>query len=118
MLIWQFCTALLIAAVALFWGFDAGLSALAGGLVCWLPNMYFAFRAFRYRGARAARQIVRSFYAGAAGKLILSMALFAIVFIKMQSVNPPALFAGFIGVQMLGLLVPLLVGLRERRGAA
>lgn len=115
MLGWQLVVALGLGCAGLAFGPVAGLSALLGGLVCWAPNLYFAFRAFRYRGARAARLIVRSFYAGAAGKLILSMALFAIVFIRMPSVNPLALFVGFIGVQSLAWWVPLVVSHRERR---
>ncbi len=115
MLGWQLVAAFGFGAIGSIFGSSVGVSAFVGGMIYWAPNLYFAFRAFRYRGARAAALIVRSFYAGAAGKLILSMALFAIVFIKMTSVNPAALFAGFIGVQALGWLVPLVVSHRERR---
>ncbi len=48
-------------------GVVAGYSGLCGGLIALLPNMYFAHRAFRFPGARAAQAIVRSFYAGEAG---------------------------------------------------
>lgn len=92
-----------------------GLSALLGGLIAWLPNTYFALRAFRYRGARAVQKIVRSFYAGAFGKMILTMALFAIVFIKVKPIGALALFVGFAIVQAMNWLVPLLVALHERR---
>src|SRR5690606_2935274 len=70
---------LVLAAVALYgWrGQVAGYSGLCGGLIVWLPNLYFAHKAFRFSGARAAQSIVRSFYAGEAGKLILTAVLFA-----------------------------------------
>eukprot|EP01132_Coremiostelium_polycephalum_P013877 gene13877-16878_t len=73
---------LLIASLALwYWyGVVAGYSGLCGGLIALLPNMYFAHRAFRFSGARAAQAIVRSFYAGEAGKLILTAVLFALTF--------------------------------------
>lgn len=92
-----------------------GMSALLGGLICWLPNCWFAFRAFRHRGARAARQIVRSFYAGEAGKMLLTVVFFAIVFINVKSVNALALFAGFAGVQLINWIVPLMVARADHR---
>lgn len=92
-----------------------GLSALLGGLIAWLPNVYFALRAFRYRGARAAQRIVRSFYAGAFGKMILTMAMFAVVFIKVKPLGALALFVGFAAVQTINWIVPLMVALKERR---
>ncbi len=92
-----------------------GLSALLGGLIAWLPNTYFALRAFRYRGARAAQKIVRSFYAGAFGKMILTMAMFAVVFIKVKPLSALALFVGFAIVQTMNWIVPIMVALKERR---
>ena len=69
----QLIVLLLAAAVCWQWrGNVAGYSALSGGLIAWLPNLYFAHKAFRFSGARAAQEIVRSFYAGEAGKLILT----------------------------------------------
>jgi len=115
LLIWQFATALLIGAVAMLSGPTAAKSAIIGGLICWLPNCYFAFRAFRYRGARAARQIVRSFYAGEAGKMALTVLLFAVVFINVRPLHALALFMGFTAVQTLNWVVPFLVSRSETR---
>lgn len=112
----QFGAMLVVGIVGLlFSGKVTGLSALLGGLIAWLPNMYFALRAFRYRGARAAQKIVRSFYAGAFGKMILTMAMFAVVFIKVKPLGALALFVGFALVQTMNWIVPLLVALNERR---
>jgi len=95
-------------------GMVTGWSALLGGFIAWMPNLYFALRAFRYRGARAAQQIVRSFYAGAFGKMILTMGLFAIVFIKVKPLSALALFTGFIAVQTISWIVPLGIALADR----
>jgi len=90
------------------WGWAAACSALLGGLICLLPNAYFARRMFRHTGARAARQIVRSFYAAEAGKLAFTAILFGVIFAAVEWVAAPALFAGFIAVQIASWLVPLL----------
>lgn len=95
-------------------GMITGYSALLGGFIAWLPNMYFALRAFRYRGARAAQKIARSFYAGAFGKMMLTMAMFAIVFIKVKPLGALALFIGFAIVQTMNWIVPIVKALQER----
>lgn len=110
LLIWQLAGAALAGGVGSFWGDSAAKGALIGGLIVWLPNCYFAFRAFRYRGARAARKIVRSFYAGAAGKMVLTAIMFTVVFINVRPLNALALFLGFAGVQTLSWIVPLALG--------
>jgi len=55
------------------------LSPLLGGLVAFLPNLYFALRTFNTLG-QDAHKIVRSFYAGESGKLILTAILFFMIF--------------------------------------
>lgn len=60
-------------------GKDYALSPLLGGLAAFLPNLYFAFRTNR-AAAADAQSIVRSFYAGETGKLILTAALFYLIF--------------------------------------
>ena len=104
--------ALLISAAMLLWQCVdpvAGYSGLLGGLIAWLPNIYFAHKAFRFSGARAAQAIVRSFYAGEAGKLIFTSALFALVFTGVKPLNPLSLFGAFILTQGVGWFAPLLI---------
>jgi len=115
LLVWQLIGAILVGGVGLVWGKSAALGAVLGGLIVWLPNCYFAFRAFRHRGARAARQIVRSFYAGAAGKMLLTALLFTLVFINVKPLNALALFAGYAAVLSLNWIVPVLMGRSEIR---
>ena len=113
LLIGQLISAIAVGVIGSFWGLSASMGAFAGGLIALLPNCYFAFRAFRYRGARAARLIVRSFYAGVAGKTILTAALFALVFVALKPLNAPAVFGGFIAVQMCNWIVPLLAARQQ-----
>ncbi len=115
LLIWQLVGAFTVGLIALSWGQHAAIGAFFGGIIAWLPNCYFAYRAFRFRGARAARLIVRSFYAGAAGKMLLTAGLFALVFVNVRPLNAPAVFIGFATVQALNWMVPLVFAKRDAR---
>ncbi|MGH8432993.1 MAG: F0F1 ATP synthase subunit I [Pseudomonas sp.] len=108
---------LLIAAVVLWqWrGAVSGYSGLCGGLIAWLPNMYFAHKAFRFTGARAAQAIVRSFYAGEAGKLILTAVLFALTFAGVKPLEALAVFGVFLLTQLVNWFAPLLMKIRLSR---
>ncbi|WP_257264053.1 F0F1 ATP synthase subunit I [Endozoicomonas sp. ONNA2] len=90
-------------------GITVTLSSLLGGLCCSLPNAYFVWRVFRYRGARSAKLIVSSFYRGEAGKLLLTTAGFTLVFTLFKPLEPVALFGSFIAVQAVSWFAPLLV---------
>ncbi|MCJ0975752.1 F0F1 ATP synthase subunit I [Pseudomonas sp. PS1] len=90
-------------------GMVAGYSALLGGLIAFLANVYFAFKAFRYFGARSARAIVQSFWAGEMGKQILAAALFALVFVGVKPLQPAALFVGYLLVLGAGASALLLM---------
>ncbi|MFG0382828.1 F0F1 ATP synthase subunit I [Pseudomonas sp. zbq_18] len=108
---------ILLAAAALYGWRDAvnGYSGLCGGLIAWLPNLYFAHKAFRYSGARAAQNIVRSFYTGEAGKLILTAVLFALAFVVVKPLAAPALFGVFVLALSVGWFAPLLMRTRLSR---
>jgi len=90
-------------------GSVAGYSALLGGMIAWLPNLYFAHKAFRFSGARAAREIVRSFYAGEAGKLILTFVLFALTFAGVKPLEAPVLFGVYLLTLLVSWFAPLLI---------
>ena len=108
LLLCQLAGSVVFSIFALSFGLTAAYSVLLGGLICLLPNCYFAYRAFKFQGARAAREIVRSFYVGEAGKLMLTAILFAIVFSSVKPINPLALFLGFGAVQLIHWLVPFM----------
>ena len=108
---------ILLAAAALYgWrGAVSGYSGLCGGLIAWLPNLYFAHKAFRFSGARAAQSIVRSFYAGEAGKLILTAVLFALAFVVVKPLEAPRLCGVFLLALSVGWFAPLLMRTRLSR---
>ena len=83
-------------------------SVLLGGLVGILPNALFALKLFKYQGARAARQIVNSFYKGEALKIVLSIFLFALVFISYK-ITPLAFFVSYVLVLMTHWLAPWII---------
>lgn len=101
----------LVAALILwvFQGHVAGYSGLLGGLVALLPNAYFAYRVYRYSGARSARVIVKEFYSGEAGKLILTAALFVLVWVGVSPLEPIAVFVGYLAVLAVGASALLIV---------
>jgi ATP synthase protein I len=108
----------LLLSILVLWqwqGAVAGYSGLCGGLIAWLPNMYFAHKAFRFTGARAAQAIVRSFYAGEAGKLILTAVLFALTFAGVKPLDALAVFGVFFLTQLVNWFAPLLMKIRFLR---
>ncbi len=90
-------------------GLIAGYSGLLGGLVALIPNSYFAFRVYRYSGARSARAIVTEFYSGEAGKLILTAVLFIAVWLAVKPLVVAAVFGGYIAVLATGASALLIV---------
>lgn len=87
--------------VLLVWwmsGTVAAQSFFAGALIAILPQAWFAIRVFRFRGARAATQLVRSALSGEVGKFFLSVAGFAAVFSLLRPIDGPAVFGGYMAM--------------------
>lgn len=82
-----------------FFGVQAGKSALLGGIIGFLPNACFAFKISGMKG-KPANLILRSFYVGEALKLVLTAALFILVF-QLPDILGLPLFAGFMAVLMV-----------------
>jgi len=95
----QFGLSFILALLAFIHSFEAGYSALLGGLSSAIPNSYLIWRSFRYRGARSVSQVVQSFYQGESGKFMLTIAMFAVIFSQVDPLIPWALFGVFIIVQ-------------------
>ncbi|KGP63769.1 ATP synthase subunit I [Legionella norrlandica] len=107
-------TLFLAALCAILFSSNAASSALLGGLVCIIPNVYFAIKLFKHQGARAAKQIVNSFYKGEALKIILSMFLFTLVFVLFR-ITPAAFFASYILVLMTHWFAPWILVNKQNR---
>ena len=93
----------------------AGFSALLGGLIFLIPNMYFVLRAFRYSGARSAKKIMSAFYQGESVKLILCAVLFAAVFKWIQPLDIVALFTTFAIMLVTNWFTPVITSGRPQQ---
>lgn len=108
LLISQMLVVLIVPAIFLIEDTLAAYSALIGSLICFVPNLYFVYRAFKYSGARSAKKILRSFYAGESMKILLTAVFFAMAFSLINPINVLAVFTGFIAVQATSWLTPWL----------
>ena len=88
-------------------GWVAAQSAGLGALLCWLGSAYFAWQAFRQGGAQASKQILGAMYKGMIGKFVIVIVGFIIVFRSVSPLSMPALFGGFVMVQVMAWLYPL-----------
>ena len=77
-------------------GWKNALSPFLGSVVALLPNCYAAYRLYLSRNWDA-QKIVRSFYASETRKIVLTAALFAIVF-QIPGVNLLTLLVGYAAV--------------------
>ncbi|MEQ1637626.1 MAG: ATP synthase subunit I [Methylococcales bacterium] len=95
-----FLQVLVIALVVVAFGIAGGglfaLYAFLGGLAALIPNLYFALRIKLVQG-QEPKKIVRSFYAGESGKLLLTAALFILIF-QLHNVKFLPLMTGYVSV--------------------
>ncbi|MGY0218615.1 ATP synthase subunit I [Endozoicomonadaceae bacterium StTr2] len=103
----------IIAAILLPAGHVAAYSALLGGMICVVPNIWMVRQTFRYTGARAAKEIINSFYKGGAGKFLLTIAAFILVFTQVKPLNTPVLFGMFMLGQAVYWVAPFLLKVRR-----
>ena len=87
-------------------GGEAALSALLGGAICFIPGALFALRLARAEGRQDG--YVFAFFVGEGIKVLLSVALFAVVAIVHPGADWLALLVAFIAVlqvYVFGLLL-------------
>lgn len=97
-----------LAGALALWSPVAGLSALLGGMAAVVPNGFLAARLLTPRGGAGA--LMRSAWLGEIGKLLLTAAMFGVIFAWVRPLSVPAVFAGFIGAQGVLLAALLLSG--------
>lgn len=102
-------TALIAVISLLVSGSIVAYSVLLGGLISALPNTYFVMQAFRYRGARAADKVVKSFVKGELGKMAITLVLFALCFSLLSNVSELALILGFVAIHFVGVVMSGLI---------
>lgn len=83
---------------------QTSLSLGIGGFLCLIANTVFALKAFKYRGASAAEQIVKEFVSGEVYKILLSGVGFALTFKYSPAAQPSLVLLGYIAVYLVGVL--------------
>ena len=71
----QLAVLLLMTAAVTPFGVEIASSVWVGGMIHLIPHAWFAHMAYRHTGARQVRRVVRGFYLGQVGKLMLTAAL-------------------------------------------
>ena len=107
-LIAQVLVSCTLAVGLVFMGKQVALSALLGGFICVIPNMYLA-RKLTARRSADANVLKNDLYAAEFGKIIITVALFAGVFATQEWIHPVALLAGFGLAQLAHWLTPIVM---------
>ncbi len=81
------------------WNLVVAFSFFWGGAICIIPNIYFAHKLFAQTGAKAAQQILASFYLCEIVKFVITIILFIVAF-KFFHTNKLAIFIGYIVAQV------------------
>jgi len=98
---WQLFLAIITAALVLpVFGLVAAYSAFTGGLISVAANAIFAIRLFDDKGSWQAEQLTATLYRGLLGKYFLTIALFIMSMVFIEPLNIPALFAGYLWIQV------------------
>jgi ATP synthase protein I len=90
------------------WGFESAKSAALGSAIGIIPNLLFAYKAFRYAGARASKLVVESFFSGVKLKMAL-MALLLGLTLKFIVISPLPFFSMFCLVMALPIITPFII---------
>lgn len=103
----QAAISVLVAAVGFSAGSVVAYSALLGGALYLIPNLYAVWRSFYSRRGRAAspRQVMVSLYASEIGKMLVAVGLFGATFLLIHPLNPFSLFGTFMLLQITGWLL-------------
>lgn len=101
----QLVLAVIVSLLLLFYsGVASAWSALMGGLIFILPNAYFTRSAFRANERESPHFIVRWFYIGEAGKLVLTAVMFALCFVLVKFLHVQVLFVMYILMIIVNLI--------------
>jgi ATP synthase protein I len=89
-------------------GFESAKSAALGGAIGIVPNLLFAYKAFKFAGARASKQVVESFFSGVKLKMAL-MALLLGLTLKFVVLSPLPFFSMFCLIMALPIITPFII---------
>ena len=94
---------------------ELALSALLGGIICVLPNYYFARQMFTKRRTADPQTLMWSIYVAEFIKLSLAIALFAVVFINYKELHPLTLLITYFIAQSCTWVIPLFTSKHTQR---
>jgi ATP synthase protein I len=114
-LLWlQTGVAVLAAIVGLaFWGRNVAISALVGGLIGVIANLYLTFRGLQ--PASTPQGALGRLYVGQFVKMVVSLALLYLAATRLPRVSVPALLTGFIATLVVVWFAPFASAARARR---
>ncbi|WP_261842952.1 ATP synthase subunit I [Aliamphritea ceti] len=108
------CT-LIIAALSCTYSLAAGYSAVLGGLIYMLPNIWFIRKMLNAPVKQTAGTVVRQAYASEIWKMAMTAVAFALTFTLIHPVNAFSLFGTYIGLQLVGVYVQLQLNKRFQK---
>jgi len=94
--------------VGLLWGFSYGKSALLGGLICSVANVFFSGKLFFYKSKDQTKQTLRHFYRSESSKIALTVAMFILVFLLIDIEFLPFIVAYSLATLLNLLCLPIL----------
>ncbi len=102
----QLCFTGIIALLMSFKGWVFGYSALLGGLVFLIPNIYVTneilIKSNQSEQPQSANQTLAKLYMSQIWKMVITAMLFALVFVLVQPLSPFSLFGTYIATQAVG----------------
>lgn len=86
------------------WNYSAAISALLGGLLAWIPNIFLAIFIFTRDSYHDPKKIVSAFYRGEMLKIVLMCILFVLMLHWYKIALGPFL-TGMVGTYLTYLLL-------------
>ncbi len=87
---------IVVVILALFSQVEVAKSVVVGFVCFCLPTSFFILRAWRYSGAKYARQMTQSLYVAEVGKFVLTFVCFAVSFIALKSLSAAVIFISYL----------------------
>ena len=109
LLLMQYGLGVLYMAAASLWDESTTLSALVGCLAALIPKTYVGLRMLRSSERQDATQWLGYAYRSEIGKWVITGAIFMLAFTTGYPWDPVVLFAGFVLIQLSGLLSPIVI---------
>jgi len=97
---WQSGLAILVIALASYWGKIECYSAALGVIVSLVGSVYFIWQSFRKGNTTKPELMLKRFYRGFFGKIALVLCGFVLVYKFVNPLSPNALFLGFVLMQI------------------